>query len=127
MGMYQRQFIELALEHQALGFGEFTLKSGRTSPYFFNAGRFQTGRALAELGRCYAQAPVSSGVPADLVFGPAYKGIPLAATTAIALAVIFRLFSIVRSEEHTSELQSRGHLVCRLLLDEKKTLDMAPP
>src|SRR5690625_1971337 len=87
MEMYQRQFIELALEHQALGFGEFTLKSGRTSPYFFNAGRFQTGRALAELGRCYAQALVSSGVAADLVFGPAYKGIPLAATTAIALAV----------------------------------------
>lgn len=86
MEMYQRQFIELALEHQALGFGEFTLKSGRTSPYFFNAGRFQTGRALAELGRCYAQALVSSGVAADLVFGPAYKGIPLAATTAIALA-----------------------------------------
>jgi orotate phosphoribosyltransferase len=86
METYQRQFIELALEHQALGFGEFILKSGRTSPYFFNAGRFQTGRALAELGRCYAQALVSSGVDADMIFGPAYKGIPLAASTAIALA-----------------------------------------
>src|SRR5690625_7302558 len=86
MEMYQRQFIELALEHQALGFGACTLKSGRTSPYFFNACRFQTGRALAELGRCYAQALVSSWVAADLVSGPAYKGIPLAATTAIDLA-----------------------------------------
>ncbi|MDQ2076712.1 orotate phosphoribosyltransferase [Marinimicrobium sp. ABcell2] len=86
METYQRQFIELALEHQALGFGEFILKSGRTSPYFFNAGRFQTGRALAELGRCYAQALASSGVEADMIFGPAYKGIPLAASTAIALA-----------------------------------------
>ncbi len=86
MENYQREFIELAIEHQALGFGEFTLKSGRVSPYFFNAGKFQTGRALAHLGRCYAAALVASGVDIDLIFGPAYKGIPLAATTAVALA-----------------------------------------
>jgi len=76
----------LALKHQALGFGSFTLKSGRTSPYFFNAGKFQTGAALAELGRHYAAAIAASGLDFDLIFGPAYKGIPLAATTAVALA-----------------------------------------
>lgn len=86
MENYQREFIQLAIEHQALGFGEFTLKSGRISPYFFNAGRFQTGRALAQLGRCYAAALEASGVSVDLLFGPAYKGIPLATTTAIALS-----------------------------------------
>ncbi|WP_111641607.1 orotate phosphoribosyltransferase [Marinimicrobium alkaliphilum] len=86
MQKYQQAFIELAIEHQALCFGEYTLKSGRTSPYFFNAGRFQTGAALAALGRYYADAVAASGVPFDLVFGPAYKGIPLAATTAVALA-----------------------------------------
>lgn len=86
MENYQRDFIELAIEHQALGFGEFTLKSGRVSPYFFNAGKFQTGQALARLGRCYAAALMASGVEVDLIFGPAYKGIPLATTTAVALA-----------------------------------------
>lgn len=83
---YQRAFIELAIKHQALCFGEFTLKSGRTSPYFFNAGKFQTGAALADLGRFYAAAIVAAGIEFDLIFGPAYKGIPLAAATAIALA-----------------------------------------
>jgi orotate phosphoribosyltransferase len=86
MQKYQHDFIQLAIKHQALCFGEFTLKSGRTSPYFFNAGRFQTGSALAELGRYYAAAVKSANIEFDLVFGPAYKGIPLAATTAIALA-----------------------------------------
>ena len=83
---YQREFIGFALRHGVLRFGNFTLKSGRQSPYFFNAGRFQTGQALAELGRYYAAAITASGVDFDIVFGPAYKGIPLAATTAIALA-----------------------------------------
>jgi orotate phosphoribosyltransferase len=86
MKKYQQDFIQLAIEHQALCFGEFTLKSGRTSPYFFNAGRFQSGKALAALGRFYADAIIDAGVNFDLVFGPAYKGIPLAASTAIALA-----------------------------------------
>lgn len=86
MEKYQSDFIQLAIECQALCFGEFTLKSGRVSPYFFNAGKFQTGAAIAKLGRYYAEAIVASGVPFDLVFGPAYKGIPLAATTAVALA-----------------------------------------
>ena len=90
MQKYQHNFIQLAIKHQALCFGEFTLKSGRTSPYFFNAGRFQTGSALAELGRYYAEAITAAKIEFDLVFGPAYKGIPLAATTAIALADQFQ-------------------------------------
>jgi len=83
---YQREFIEFALEKQVLRFGEFTLKSGRTSPYFFNAGLFNTGRDLARLGRFYAAALADSGIDFDLLFGPAYKGIPIATTTAVALA-----------------------------------------
>lgn len=85
MKPYQKEFIEFAISKNVLKFGEFTLKSGRTSPYFFNAGLFNTGQALAELGRFYAEALVSSNVPYDVLFGPAYKGIPLASTTAVAL------------------------------------------
>lgn len=83
---YQREFIEFALERNVLRFGEFTLKSGRKSPYFFNAGLFNTGRDLARLGRFYAAALADSGIDYDLLFGPAYKGIPIATTTAVALA-----------------------------------------
>ncbi|MGJ9423172.1 orotate phosphoribosyltransferase [Aeromicrobium sp. CF3.5] len=79
------EFIELALRHGVLRFGEFTLKSGRTSPYFFNAGLFNTGERLAALGRHYASAIVDSGVEFDVLLGPAYKGIPIAAATAVAL------------------------------------------
>ena len=86
MQPYKQQFIELAIAKQALCFGEYTLKSGRVSPYFFNAGLFASGAALAQLGRCYATAIVESGVEFDVLFGPAYKGIPLAAATAVALA-----------------------------------------
>jgi orotate phosphoribosyltransferase len=82
---YQREFIEFALERQVLRFGEFTLKSGRTSPYFFNAGLFNTGKDLARLGRFYAAALMDAGIEFDLLFGPAYKGIPIATTTAVAL------------------------------------------
>lgn len=83
---YQREFIEFAIEQNVLRFGEFTLKSGRISPYFFNAGLFNSGAALAKLGRFYAAAIQQAGVPFDVLLGPAYKGIPLAATTAVALA-----------------------------------------
>ncbi|MCY1285685.1 Orotate phosphoribosyltransferase [compost metagenome] len=86
MQAYQRDFIRFAIERGVLRFGEFTLKSGRTSPYFFNAGLFNSGLALAQLGRFYAAAVVDSGIPFDVLFGPAYKGIPLAAATAVALA-----------------------------------------
>ncbi|HFQ5289409.1 TPA: orotate phosphoribosyltransferase [Vibrio vulnificus] len=86
MKAYQREFIEFALEKQVLKFGEFTLKSGRKSPYFFNAGLFNTGRDLARLGRFYAAALADSGIEFDVLFGPAYKGIPIATTTAVALA-----------------------------------------
>lgn len=86
MKAYQKEFIEFALEKQVLKFGEFTLKSGRKSPYFFNAGLFNTGRDLARLGRFYAAALADSGIDYDVLFGPAYKGIPIATTTAVALA-----------------------------------------
>lgn len=83
---YQRDFIELTLTRDVLRFGDFTLKSGRSSPYFFNMGRIDSGAALAALGRSYAAAALRSAVPFDMLFGPAYKGIALAAATAIALA-----------------------------------------
>ncbi|MCO7188817.1 MULTISPECIES: orotate phosphoribosyltransferase [unclassified Pseudoalteromonas] len=86
MKQYQKDFIEFALQKQVLKFGEFTLKSGRTSPYFFNAGLFNTGRDLARLGRFYAAALEDAGIAYDVLFGPAYKGIPIATTTAVALA-----------------------------------------
>jgi orotate phosphoribosyltransferase len=82
---YQLTFIELALSRQALRFGQFKLKSGRESPYFFNAGLFSDGEAIAVLGRCYAAAIARSGLEFDMLFGPAYKGIPLVAATAAAL------------------------------------------
>ena len=86
MQAYKKEFIELALELGVLRFGEFRLKSGRVSPYFFNAGLFNTGYAAARVGRYYAAAIADSGLRFDMVFGPAYKGIPLAALTAAALA-----------------------------------------
>ena len=82
---YKREFIEFALENQVLRFGEFTLKSGRISPYFFNAGLFNKGSQLAKLSQFYAAAIADSKIAFDNLFGPAYKGIPLAATTAVAL------------------------------------------
>lgn len=86
MKAFQIEFIEFALSRQVLKFGSFTLKSGRTSPYFFNAGLFNTGGDLAKLGRFYAAAIQDSGIGFDVLFGPAYKGIPIATTTAVALA-----------------------------------------
>lgn len=83
---YQREFIRFAIDHQVLRFGEFTLKSGRVSPYFFNAGLFNTGQAVARLGRFYAEAIQDAGIDYDVIFGPAYKGIPIATSMAVALA-----------------------------------------
>ena len=90
MRAYQREFLELALELGVLRFGEFTPKSGRVSPYFFNAGLFSTGYAAAKLGRYYASAIADSGIEFDMLFGPAYKGIPLATLAAAALAAHYR-------------------------------------
>ena len=86
MEAYKKEFIQLALDVGALKFGEFELKSGRISPYFFNSGMFTGGSAAAKLGRCYAAAAAEADVDFDNLFGPAYKGIPLAALTAAALA-----------------------------------------
>lgn len=83
---YKKEFIEFAIERNVLRFGEFTLKSGRVSPYFFNAGLFNTGGDLAKLGRYYAAALQAANVDFDVLFGPAYKGIPIATTTAVALS-----------------------------------------
>jgi orotate phosphoribosyltransferase len=83
---HQKEFIELVLARQVLRFGQFTLKSGRVSPYFFNAGLINDGLALGTIGACYAQAIIDSGMGFDMLFGPAYKGIPLATSAAIALA-----------------------------------------
>ncbi len=113
MKPYQRQFIEFALGKQVLKFGEFTLKSGRKSPYFFNAGLFNTGRDLALLGRFYAEALVDSGLEFDLLFGPAYKGIPIATTTAVALA-----------EHHDLDLALLGRFYAEALVDSGLEFDL---
>ncbi len=88
---YKREFIEFAINNGVLRFGEFTLKSGRISPYFFNAGLFNSGAQLAELGRFYANAIHESGIQFDVLFGPAYKGIPLATTAAVSLFTHFKV------------------------------------
>jgi len=86
MQNYQKEFLDFAINIGVLRFGEFTLKSGRVSPYFFNSGLFNTGASLARLGRYYAQAIMDSDIEFDMIYGPAYKGIPLASAMAIALA-----------------------------------------
>lgn len=87
---HQKEFIEFALQKQVLKFGQFTLKSGRVSPYFFNAGLFDDGLSLAQLGRFYAQTLVDSALDYDVLFGPAYKGIPLGAATAVSLSSLHK-------------------------------------
>ena len=102
MQMYKRNFLELAIKLGVLKFGEFTLKSGRKSPYFFNPGLFNTGQAVADLSQYYANAIVDSGIKFDMIFGPAYKGIPLATLSAAALAEhhqINKPFSYNRKEQ----------------------------
>ncbi|MFW2441132.1 MAG: orotate phosphoribosyltransferase [Arenicellales bacterium] len=83
---FRREFLDFAIQAGVLRFGQFTLKSGRSSPYFFNTGLFDSGSGLALLGRFYARAIIQSGIKFDMIFGPAYKGIPLAAATVIALS-----------------------------------------
>jgi len=90
MQAYQKDFIEFAISHKVLCFGDYTLKSGRRSPYFFNTGLFNDGASLATLGHFYATAITASGIEFDMLFGPAYKGIPLATSVALALAGPFR-------------------------------------
>ncbi|HET8707043.1 MAG TPA: orotate phosphoribosyltransferase [Pseudomonadales bacterium] len=90
MHAFQKQFIEFAIKQNVLRFGEFTLKSGRISPYFFNAGLFNSGGALAQLGSSYASAIQASGIEFDVLFGPAYKGIPIGTAAAVALANEFK-------------------------------------
>ena len=102
MEEYKRNFLELAIKQDVLTFGEFTLKSGRKSPYFFNAGFFNTGQALADLGQYFANAIIESGIEFDMIFGPAYKGISLAALSSAALAEhhqINKPFSYNRKEK----------------------------
>lgn len=97
----KKRFIELAIKYQVLKFGEFTLKSGRISPYFFNAGLFNSGYALAELGSCYAQSIIENDINYDVMFGPAYKGIPLVSAIVYALSVnhgIDKLYAFNRKE-----------------------------
>jgi orotate phosphoribosyltransferase len=99
---YQKEFIEFAIKKEVLRFGEFKLKSGRISPYFFNSGLFNDGESLYRLGEYYAKTIKSSGIPFDIIFGPAYKGIPLAVSIAIALDLNYKQsvpYSFNRKEE----------------------------
>ena len=108
---HQRRFLELAIARQVLRFGEFTLKSGRVSPYFFNAGRFDSGAALATLGECYADALLDSGLAFDMIFGPAYKGIPLATTLATALAARGRDVPVAFNRKEAKAHGEGGQLI----------------
>jgi orotate phosphoribosyltransferase len=108
---HQRQFLELAIARQVLRFGEFTLKSGRSSPYFFNAGRFDSGAALSALGECYAAALAAAGTEFDMLFGPAYKGIPLATTLACALAARGRDLPVAFNRKEAKDHGEGGTLI----------------
>jgi len=108
---HQQAFLDTALSRGVLRFGEFTLKSGRQSPYFFNMGRIDTGAALADIGTAYAAAVAADGLAFDMLFGPAYKGIPLVAAVAVALAQAGhnRPFSFNRKE--TKDHGERGNII----------------
>ncbi len=108
---HQHRFLDLALACQALRFGDFTLKSGRQSPYFFNAGRIDHGASLATLGECYAQTLLASGLAFDMLFGPAYKGIPLATTTAIALSRQGRDVAVAFNRKEAKDHGEGGTLI----------------
>jgi len=111
MANFRDDFLALAIERDALRFGEFTLKSGRLSPYFFNAGRFDSGAALARLGACYAAALEASGLACDLLFGPAYKGIPLATAAAVALAARGRDLPVAFNRKEAKSHGEGGTLI----------------
>jgi orotate phosphoribosyltransferase len=111
MQNYKTAFFKLALEHQVLRFGSFTLKSGRVSPYFFNLGRIASGGALRALGQAYAEAIVESKLQFDLLFGPAYKGIPLAAAVACALAELGRDLPFAYNRKEAKDHGEGGLLV----------------
>ncbi len=111
MHSYQRRFLDLALSRNALRLGEFTLKSGRISPYFFNAGHFDSGEALATLGQCYAQALRASGLEFDMLFGPAYKGIPLATALSVALAAQGRDVPVAFNRKEAKDHGEGGSLI----------------
>lgn len=119
MQTYQKDFIELALQTSALRFGEFTLKSGRLSPYFFNAGVFNTGEALKTLGACYASAIRQASLSFNVLFGPAYKGIPLACTTAMALATPDNPALFCYNRKEAKDHGEGGTLVGAPLMDQK--------
>jgi orotate phosphoribosyltransferase len=109
---FRRRFVEFAMQQGVLKFGDFTLKSGRASPYFFNAGLFNSGTALAELGRFYARAIAAAGLPFDMLFGPAYKGIPLVSAAAIALADLYgRDLPYCFNRKEAKDHGEGGHLV----------------
>ena len=108
----KQAFIQLAIEYDVLSFGEFTLKSGRVSPYFFNAGKFDSGKALAVLGECYADAIVASEMEVDVLFGPAYKGIPLVAATASAVYMKYqRVYPVGFNRKEAKDHGEGGTLV----------------
>ncbi len=111
MHAHQTRFLDLALRCEALRFGQFTLKSGRLSPYFFNAGRFDHGAALGALGDCYARTLLASDIAFDMLFGPAYKGIPLATSTAIALATHGRDAPVAFNRKETKDHGEGGSLI----------------
>lgn len=108
---HQREFLQLCLTQGVLRFGDFTLKSGRRSPYFFNLGRIASGSALARLGQAYAQTLIDAGIECDLLFGPAYKGIPLVAATSIALAAAGRDLPWAYNRKEAKDHGEGGHLV----------------
>ena len=116
---HQRRFLESALARDALRFGEFTLKSGRTSPYFFNAGRFDSGAALAALGEAYARTLIDAGLAFDVLFGPAYKGIPLATATAVALAALGRDAPLAFNRKEAKDHGEGGSLIGASLADRR--------